>query len=122
VDLRDAARQELARLEARLAELGEERRSVEAGIARVRDEIASAGPAIAVAPPPTIIANSPAAPLEKVALFRSLFRGRDDVFPLFWSNPRKGTKGYSPACSNEWQRGICEKPRVKCGQCPRVRA
>lgn len=118
LDLRDAARQELARLEARLAELGEEQRSVEAGIARLRDEIASAGPAVAVAPPPTIIANRPAAPLEKVALFRSLFRGRDDVFPLSWSNPRKGTKGYSPACSNEWQRGICEKPRVKCGQCP----
>jgi len=37
---------------------------------------------------------------------------------VFWSNPRKGTKGYSPACANEWRRGICEKPRVKCSACP----
>ncbi len=115
----DSFKQELARLEARLAKLEEERRSVEAQIARLRDELAaSPGPPIAVAPPPTRRATTPAAPHEKVALFRSLFRGRDDVFPLSWSNPRKGTKGYSPACSNEWRRGLCEKPRVKCGQCP----
>lgn len=118
MDLRDKARQELARLEARLEELGEEQRTVAARIAQLRDELATAGPAITVAPPPPGSAPKPSTPHEKVALFRDLFRGRDDVFPLFWSNPRKGTKGYSPACSNEWQRGICEKPRVKCGQCP----
>ncbi|MEO6324282.1 MAG: DEAD/DEAH box helicase family protein [Thermoanaerobaculia bacterium] len=57
-------------------------------------------------------------PGEKVALFRSLFRGRDDVFPRLWTNRRTGKKGYAPACANEWVRGICEKPRVKCGECP----
>lgn len=108
---------ELARLERRLAELEEERQSLEARIARLRDEFA-AGPAIVVAPRQAGRATSPATPHEKLGLFRSLFRGREDVFPLYWSNPRKGTKGYSPACSNEWRRGICEKPRVKCGQCP----
>ena len=55
---------------------------------------------------------------EKVSLFRSLFRGRDDVYPRLWENPRKGTKGYAPACSNEWVQGVCEKPRIKCGECP----
>jgi len=30
---------------------------------------------------------------EKVAHFKSLFRGREDVFPRLWENPRKGTKG-----------------------------
>lgn len=116
---RDSDLQELARLEARLEELGEERRSVEARIARLRaDRASAAGPSISVAPLPAPSAASPSTPGEKVALFRSLFRGRDDVFPLAWSNARKGTKGYSPACSNEWHRGLCEKPRVKCGQCP----
>jgi len=55
---------------------------------------------------------------EKIALFKSLFRGREDVFPRLWENPRKGTKGYAPACFNEWAQGVCEKPRVKCGECP----
>jgi hypothetical protein len=55
---------------------------------------------------------------EKVALFRSLFRGRDDVYPKLWENSRTGKKGYAPACANEWVRGVCEKPRVKCGECP----
>jgi hypothetical protein len=55
---------------------------------------------------------------EKVALFRSLFRGRADVFPKLWVNAKAGKKGYAPACANEWVRGVCEKPRVKCGECP----
>ena len=55
---------------------------------------------------------------EKVTLFRSLFRGRDDVYPKLWENSRTGKKGYAPACANEWVRGVCEKPRVKCGECP----
>ena len=25
--------------------------------------------------------------------------------------------GYAPACRNEWMRGLCDKPRVKCGVC-----
>lgn len=55
---------------------------------------------------------------EKVALFRNLFRGRDDVYPQMWINSKTGKKGYSPACRNEWVRGICDKPRIKCGDCP----
>jgi superfamily II DNA or RNA helicase len=55
---------------------------------------------------------------DKIALFKTLFRGREDVFPRLWENPRKGTKGYAPACFNEWVPGVCEKPRVKCGECP----
>jgi len=60
----------------------------------------------------------PTTAADKVALFRSLFRGRDDVFPKLWINRNTGRKGYAPACGNEWQPGICEKPRVKCGECP----
>ena len=53
----------------------------------------------------------------KVDRFRSLFKGRSDVFPLRWENRNSARAGYSPACSNEWARGICAKPKVNCGQC-----
>jgi superfamily II DNA or RNA helicase len=61
----------------------------------------------------------PTTSAEKVALFRNLFRGRTDVFPRYWENVKAGKKGYAPACGNEWVRGVCEKPRVKCGECPK---
>lgn len=55
----------------------------------------------------------------KVDLFRSLFRGRSDVFPLRWENLKTGKSGYAPACANEWKRGLCEKPKIKCSACPK---
>lgn len=54
-------------------------------------------------------------PLEKITLFRSLFRGREDVFPTRWQN-KSGKSGYSPACGNEWT-AVCKKPQVKCSEC-----
>lgn len=60
-------------------------------------------------------------PEVKIALFRSLFRGRDDVYPRRFENRKTGKSGYSPACANEWVRGICEKPRIKCAECPHQR-
>ncbi|MBK6596081.1 MAG: DEAD/DEAH box helicase family protein [Burkholderiales bacterium] len=54
---------------------------------------------------------------EKVALFRRLFRGRTDVYPVRWDSKTSGKSGYAPACANEWRIGICEKPRIKCGDC-----
>ena len=65
---------------------------------------------------PTITNSSPAT--EKVALFRRLFGGRTDVFPARWENPKTGRSGYAPVCANEWVRGVCGKPQVKCGDCP----
>ncbi|MDP2321193.1 MAG: DEAD/DEAH box helicase family protein [Acidobacteriota bacterium] len=61
--------------------------------------------------------SPPDTPAGKVALFKSLFRGRDDVFPKLWTNTRTKRSGYAPACGNEWVHGICEKPRVRCGEC-----
>ena len=52
----------------------------------------------------------------KLALFRSLFRGRTDVYPVRWES-KAGKSGYAPACANEWKPGVCEKPRIKCGDC-----
>lgn len=36
-------------------------------------------------------------PADKIGLFRKLFAGRTDVFPVRWENPRTGKAGYSPA-------------------------
>ena len=57
----------------------------------------------------------------KIALFRSLFRGRDDIYPRRFESRKTGKSGYAPACANEWVRGICEKPRIKCAECPNRR-
>ncbi len=54
---------------------------------------------------------------EKLALFRRLFRGRSDVYPIRWEGKTSGKSGYTPACANEWRTGVCEKPRIKCGNC-----
>lgn len=53
----------------------------------------------------------------KVALFRRRFRGRTDVYPVRWESKTTGRSGYAPACANEWRAGVCEKPRIKCGDC-----
>ncbi len=60
-------------------------------------------------------------PEVKIELFRSLFRGRTDVFPIRFESQRTGKGGYSPACANEWVRGVCEKPRIRCADCPNRR-
>lgn len=42
---------------------------------------------------------------KKIALFRNLFRGREDVYAVFWTNERSGKKGYSPAVEDPWNSG-----------------
>lgn len=59
--------------------------------------------------------------VEEIALFRSLFRGRDDVYPRRFESRKTGRSGYRPACANEWERGVCEKPKIKCTDCPNRR-
>lgn len=59
--------------------------------------------------------SSPTA--AKISLFRGLFKGREDVYPVRWEG-KHGKTGYAPACANEWRPGICEKPRIKCAECP----
>lgn len=56
-------------------------------------------------------------PQEKITLFRSLFRGREDVYALRWHNTKTGKSGYSPVCANKWAPGICGMPKVRCADC-----
>jgi hypothetical protein len=73
-------------------------------------------------PQPTVAAAREPEPsrlstAEKVTLFRRLFRGRTDVYPVRWEGRTSSKSGYAPACANEWRAGVCEKPRIKCGDC-----
>jgi superfamily II DNA or RNA helicase len=56
--------------------------------------------------------------MDKIGLFRRLFRGREDVYPRRFESKKTGKSGYQPACGNEWIRGLCRKPVVRCGNCP----
>jgi superfamily II DNA or RNA helicase len=67
--------------------------------------------------PPAAVTQASAAS-AKIALFRSLFAGRTDVYPVRWESPASERAGYAPACAHEWQPLICAKPRIKCGECP----
>ena len=55
---------------------------------------------------------------ERVALFMSLFKGREDVFARRWFSKSTGKAGYQPVCVNEWRRGVCDKKTYKCAECP----
>jgi hypothetical protein len=57
------------------------------------------------------------APDAKIALFRSLFRGREDVYPRRFESRRTGKSGYQPVCANEWIEGVCGKPTIRCADC-----
>jgi len=53
---------------------------------------------------------------QKVALFISFFKGRNDIFARRWES-KNGRAGYTPVCVNEWRRPLCQKPSIKCSQC-----
>ena len=55
---------------------------------------------------------------SKIDLFLSLFRGREDAYAKRWYSPKTEKSGYSPVCLNEWERGICDKRKIKCNVCP----
>jgi hypothetical protein len=109
----------ITELSARLAALERERVEIVAEINTLRS-VQSEGSAVTKA----VLSGKAGDPVDrnstiekKIALFRRLFAGRSDVFPVRWENRATGRSGYAPACANEWQRGICEKPKIKCSAC-----
>jgi len=57
-------------------------------------------------------------PQEKINLFKSLFRGRADVFAVRWEKKDGSASGYTPVCLNEWKTGVCNKTQgKKCKDC-----
>ena len=67
------------------------------------------------------VVDQHSSPEAKIALFRSLFRGRQDVYPRRFENRRTGKSGYQPACAHEWVRDVCDKRAVRCTECPNRR-
>ena len=74
--------------------LDRERESVRLELERLRDELIALDSAATT--PVALPTSGDKAPSmtssEKVALFRSLFRGRDDVYPKLWENNRTSTE------------------------------
>src|SRR5579863_9283193 len=103
-----------ARIRAQLAELDRQRAALAGELVRIERATRVSEPAPQPVHAP-VTAESDAS--TKVALFRRLFAGRVDVFPLRWENTKTGRSGYAPACANEWIRGVCHKPQIKCGEC-----
>lgn len=111
-------RHAIAEDEHRLQELVAEQDAVRSRLATLQAELA----ALEAAPSPAREAPATYAPAtmtdaDKVSLFRRLFRGRPDVYPARFVSQRTGKAGYAPACSNKFRPGVCELPKIKCGEC-----
>lgn len=108
----------IAATEAELAELESSRSILLSRAAELqREKVALLQPSI---PPnfndkPTVTNQS--SQDEKITLFRSLFHGREDIYPRRFESLKTGKQGYQPVCQNEWIRGICEKPKIRCEDC-----
>lgn len=116
----DNKQSRIEELEHRLAALDEERKQIGVALQRLRQSPANPvsqehSGSLTWSSRAPVTAASPSE--DKITLFRCLFRGREDVFPLRWQNDKTGKSGYAPVCSNEWARGICQKPRIKCSEC-----
>ena len=61
--------------------------------------------------------NNTSDSISKIKLFMSLFKGRDDVYAKKWVNKKKAKSGFSPVCLNQWQVGLCGKPKTSCSKC-----
>ena len=56
---------------------------------------------------------------DKIALYRSLFKGRNDVYAHGYLR-KDGGIGYAPACENGWRRGVCPRTfgqKARCASC-----
>ncbi len=94
----------IASIDARLAEIEHEKTLL---LARKKELLQ---------PPPSYTSDAILTKDQKIAIFRNLFRGRQDIFANRWQN-KQGRSGYAVACDNEWLQGICNKPQIKCQDC-----
>ncbi len=107
-------------------ELKRERDALQVRIKQLEDEISSLRERLLQYEPLRLDHEKPTLPPamtrlsldEKVSLFRSLFRGREDIFARRWQNHSNGKSGYQPVCENEWIPQLCNKRQHKCSECP----
>lgn len=108
--------QQIADLEQKLHTLDAERAMLTQALANLRqqrlEQMESFAHCVAEA---TVTHQSPRQ--DKIKLFRTLFKGREDVYPKRFESSKTGKSGYAPVCLNEWHPQLCHKPRIKCGNC-----
>ena len=91
---------------------------LKAKIASLQMELAALSAMANSRPGPAPDTWAPQTPADKVKLFRSLFRGRTNVFPVRFVSKKTGRAGYAPACSNKWLPELCLlKSGGKCSDC-----
>ena len=114
----------------RLHELEEENRRLRALLSKhgiafeacAHDGCSVAPPSPPSPPSPKVTALTASLSLqEKVELFQSLFKGREDVFAKRWYSATTKKSGYQPVCEREWDRAFCDKRKYKCSECPNRR-
>jgi hypothetical protein len=101
-ETRDKLLAELARKEALVENLERQCNEARSQIALLRHQAAAEQGPPAEAPVPGATREPRDTPLknsEKLRLFRQLFRDREDVFPLYWENPKRGKSGILGAAS-----------------------
>ena len=108
----------ISEIEAELANLDHHRDQLLDELTQLRRQLLQKGsPAQLLLNIQGIKVNNQSSQEEKIRLFRSLFKGREDVFPRRFENSKTGKSGYAPVCRNEWQAGICQKPKIACQKC-----
>ncbi len=112
-DERKAVMEAIAEEEAAVARASAELSQREARLAELRSRLDQLP-----ASRPSVRAASMLTTDQKLELFLALFRGRTDVYPTRFVRKRDGQAGYAPDCRNKFVSGVCELPKVKCGECP----
>lgn len=64
---------------------------------------------------PELIVTNRSSTQDKIRVYRSLFKGREDLFAQRWESTLKS--GYSPVCLNRWDKTKCNLPKIKCNIC-----
>ena len=108
----------IQREEARLGWLEAQQANTRSRLADLHAELTSLAADSETRSQVPLAVEAPRTSAEKVKLFRSLFRGREEVFPTRFVSKKTGMPGYAPACRNKFVKGVCALPKVKCGQCP----
>ena len=97
----------------------EENKKLKAELALLKDKTGLVMPEAEATPQISISSiNKHSSPEEKISLFRSLFKGREDVFARRWYSKTTDKSGYHPVCENEWNDEFCDKKKFKCSACP----
>ena len=110
--------QKISEIEAELANLDHHRDQLLDELTQLRRQLLQKdSPAQLMLQIQGITVNNQSSQEEKIHLFRSLFKGREDVFPRRFENSKTRKSGYAPVCRNEWQAGICQKPKIACQEC-----